>query len=145
MHLFISWCVFLFFRSWHIRFRLANAKTLLSLIWIPPLRTENGMDPLFQEGNYDPCERSMNEMYCTWFLNHIPLDKMVAIMADDNFKCIFLNEIVRISIKISLKFVPTGPIDCKSALVQVMAWRRTRDKPLPGPMPIQVTNTYMWY
>ena len=38
---------------------------------------------------------------------------------DDIFKCI-LNESVWISIKISLMFVPKGPIDCKSALVQVI-------------------------
>ena len=31
--------------------------------------------------------------------------------ADDTFKRIFLNENVRISIKISLKFVPKGPIN----------------------------------
>ena len=37
--------------------------------------------------------------------------------ADDIFKCIFLNENVRISIQFSLKFVPKGPIDNKSALV----------------------------
>ena len=36
------------------------------------------------------------------------------------FKCIFLNENVRISIKISLKSVSKGPIENKSALVQVM-------------------------
>ena len=35
--------------------------------------------------------------------------------ADDIFKRIFLNENVRISIQFSLKFVPTGPIDNKSA------------------------------
>ena len=29
-------------------------------------------------------------------------------------------------IRISLKFVPKGPVDNESALVQVMAWRRTR-------------------
>ena len=31
--------------------------------------------------------------------------------ADDLFKCIFLNENARISIKISLKFIPKGPIN----------------------------------
>ena len=31
--------------------------------------------------------------------------------SDDTFKRIFLNENVRISIKISLKFVPKGPIN----------------------------------
>ena len=40
------------------------------------------------------------------------------------FKSIF-NESVWISITISLKFIPKGPIDYKSALVQVMAWHRT--------------------
>ena len=30
-------------------------------------------------------------------------------------------------------YVPQGPID-KSALIQVMAWRRTGEKPLPDPM-----------
>ena len=64
-------------------------------------------------------------------LTHHPLDKMAAILADDNFKCISLNENYRIPIYISLKFFPKGPIDNKPALVQVMAWRRTGDKPLP--------------
>ena len=45
------------------------------------------------------------------------------IIADDTFKGIFLNENVRISIKISLRFVPKGPINNNPALVQVMAWR----------------------
>ena len=48
----------------------------------------------------------------------------------DIFKCIFLNENVWISVKISLKFVPNGPIDNIPALVQIMAWRRWGDKPL---------------
>ena len=39
-----------------------------------------------------------------------------------------------ISIRISLKFIPKGPIDNTSALVQVKAWHRTGDKPLPEPM-----------
>ena len=68
---------------------------------------------------------------------------MAVIVADDIFKCIILNEKVRISIKISLKFVPKGPIDNKSALVQVMAWHRTGDKPLPEPMLTQFTDAYM--
>ena len=57
--------------------------------------------------------------------------------ADDTFKHIFLNENVRISIKISLKFVPKGPFNNKSALVQIMAWRRPGDKPLSEPMMVR--------
>ena len=37
-------------------------------------------------------------------------------------------------LKFSLKFVPKGPIDNISALVQKMAWRRPGDKPLSDPM-----------
>ena len=54
--------------------------------------------------------------------------------ADDTFKRIFLNENVRILIKISLKYVPKGPINNIPALVQIMAWRRSGDKPLSEPM-----------
>ena len=54
--------------------------------------------------------------------------------ADDIFKCIFLNENVWIPFKISLKFVPKGAINNIPALVQIMAWRRSGDKPLSEPM-----------
>ena len=57
---------------------------------------------------------------------------------DDTFKCIFLNENARISIKISMKFVPKGPINNIPALVQIMAWRRPGDKPLSEPMMVSL-------
>ena len=53
------------------------------------------------------------------------------------------NEIAKISIEISLKFVPSGPIDNISALVHIMAWRRTGDKPLFQPMMPYVADAYM--
>ena len=52
----------------------------------------------------------------------------------DILKCIFLNENVWISLKISIKFVPRGPINNIPALVQIMAWHRWGDKPLSEPM-----------
>ena len=55
-------------------------------------------------------------------------------MAGDIFKRIFLNETSRILIRISLRIIHDGLIYYKSALVQVMAWRRTGAKPLPEPM-----------
>ena len=70
---------------------------------------------------------------------------MAAILADDIFKWIFLNENDRIPIQLLLKFVARSPIDNESALVQVMAWRRTGDKPLPEPMMTQLTDAYMWH
>ena len=63
-------------------------------------------------------------------------------ITDDIFKSIS-NEIVWIPITISLKFVPKAPIDYKSALVQVMAWNRTGEKPLPESMLTQFTDAYI--
>ena len=49
----------------------------------------------------------------------------------DTPKCIFLNNNFRISIEISLKFVPAkGLINNTAVLVQIMAWRQPGDKPL---------------
>ena len=74
---------------------------------------------------------------------------------DDVFKCIFLNENVWISLKISLRFVSKVPIDNIPALVQVMAWRRPGDKPLSEPMMVSLLThicvtrpqwvKYWWY
>ena len=54
--------------------------------------------------------------------------------ADIIFKWILLNENWWILIKISLRFVPRGPIDDILALVQRMAWHRLGNKPLSEPM-----------
>ena len=56
--------------------------------------------------------------------------------ADDSFTCIFFNENCCILIKFSLKYVRKGPIDNNRTLVQIMAWRRSGDKPLSEPMMI---------
>ena len=58
--------------------------------------------------------------------------------ADNIFKRIFLNVDVWISIEISLKFVPKGPINNIPALFQKMAWRRAGDKPLPETMMVSL-------
>ena len=65
---------------------------------------------------------------------------MAAILADNIFKCIFLNDNEKILIQISLKLVPRSSIYNKAALVKEMAWRRTGDKPLPEPMTTQFTD-----
>ena len=57
---------------------------------------------------------------------------------DNILKCIFLNENVWIPIEISLKFVPKDPINNIPALVQIMAWRRSGDKPLFEPMMVRL-------
>ena len=57
---------------------------------------------------------------------------------DDTFKRIFLNGNARISIEISLKFDPKGPINNNPALAQIMAWRRSGDESLSEPMMVSL-------
>ena len=57
---------------------------------------------------------------------------------DDTFERIFLKENVIILIRISLKFVPDGPINNIPALVRIMAWRRPGDKPLSEPVMVSL-------
>ena len=67
---------------------------------------------------------------------------MAATLADDNFRCIFLNENGRIPIRFSLKVVPRSQIDNTAALAQIMAWRRSGYKPLSEPLLICFTDIY---
>ena len=72
-------------------------------------------------------------------LTHWGRDKMAAVSQTTLSNAFsFLNENVRISIKISLKFVPKGPINNNPSLVQIMAWRRLGDKPLSEPMMVSL-------
>ena len=57
--------------------------------------------------------------------------------------CVFVNENVWISIKISMKFVPNDPINNSPALVQIMACRRPGNKPLSEPVMAEFTDAYM--
>ena len=61
----------------------------------------------------------------------------------DIFQTTFSNAFSWIPIKISPKFIPKGPINNILALVQIMAWRRTGDKPLSEPMMTQFNDAYM--
>ena len=65
--------------------------------------------------------------------------------ADNIFRSIFINEKFCILIKISLKFVPKGPIGNNPALVKMMAWRRKGNKPSSEPMLNGLTDAYMWH
>ena len=56
----------------------------------------------------------------------------------DIFKWIFLNETAWISIKLSQKFVPDDPIKKIPALVQIMAWCRSGDRPSSEQMMVRL-------
>ena len=55
-----------------------------------------------------------------------------------HFQAHFLELKYLIPIKISLKFDPKGSITNIPALVQIMAWRRSGDKPLSEPMMVNL-------
>ena len=57
---------------------------------------------------------------------------------EDVFKCISFIENIWISIKISLKFVPKGPINNIPALVQIRARCRPGDEPLFAAMMVRL-------
>ena len=63
---------------------------------------------------------------------------MAAVSQTTLSNAFFLNENVRISIKISLKFVAKGPINNIPSFVQIMAWRRSGDKPLSESMMVSL-------
>ena len=84
---------------------------------------KNNLNPINQ--SVTPWVQLVNTLRPRWNGQHF---------ADDIFKRIFFNENVWISIKISLTFVPKGPIYNNPALVQIMAQRLPGDKPLSEPM-----------
>ena len=87
----------------------------------------------------NPTKTMVTFIYWLWvFFNTLRPRQNGRRVADDTFKRIFLNENVRISIKISLKFVPKGSVNNNPALVQIMAWRRSGDKPLSEPMMVSL-------
>ena len=58
----------------------------------------------------------------------------IAAVSQTSFSNVFLPWKAWISIEVSQKFIPNGSINNKRALVQILAWRRTGDKPLSEPM-----------
>ena len=74
---------------------------------------------------------------CMYLINTLRPRQNGRHFPDNIFKFIFLFENFRISNKISLKFVPKGPINNIPALVQIMAWRRPGDKPLFEPIMVR--------
>ena len=75
---------------------------------------------------------------CACFLTHWGWDKIAAI-----FQTTFSNEfswmkVYKFWLKISLRFVPKGPINNIPALFQIMALHRPGDKPLSEPMMVSL-------
>ena len=77
------------------------------------------------------------------FVNTLRLRQDGCHFTDGIFKHIFLNENFKISIEISLKFIPIGPINNVSALVQIMTRHWPGNKPSSEPMMI-ILLTYIF-
>ena len=73
----------------------------------------------------------------SWLLTHWCQDKIAPIL-----QMTFSNAFSIILIQISLTFVPNGSIKNKPALVQVMAWHQTGNKPLSEPWCL-LTHTWL--
>ena len=113
---------------------------MLPIIWkikctydTTPLQTVNRF--LF----YYATPSFLYDLYAPWQIcfNTLRPRQNGRLSADDTFKRFFLNENIRISIKISLKFVPEGLINNIPALVLIMVWPRQGDKPLSEPMMVR--------
>ena len=89
------------------------------MLWLPP----------FWWNNHERCAQNWQHLFNTLRprqnFRHFP---------DHICKCIFMNENVWISITISLKFVPKGPINNIPASVLIMTWGWSGDKPLSESM-----------
>ena len=72
-------------------------------------------------------------------LKNIEADKIATIQIHYH---VFMNETF-FFIWISLKLLLDGPIDNKSALVQVVAWHQAGNKPLSDPVLTQFTGTHI--
>ena len=69
---------------------------------------------------------------------HIEAETKWSPFSRRQFEMDFWNENAWISIKISLKFVPGGPMNTFQSLVQILVWRRPGDKPLSEPMMVSL-------
>ena len=149
------WSPIMLLFHWWSNFAVSQFwKVINILVWIPWLEFQCECQPVLNVITHGNVKTFWPSSCWIWFLNfnhgHVvliinssPPGLNGCHFADDTLKCIFMNEKFFILIRISLKFVPEGLINSKSALVQVMAWRRTGNKPLPEPMLTLFTDAYM--
>ena len=109
-------------------FELNNVTGIIQPVDCPPgyycpQNTEYALQNPCPPGTFSNRSQLALEGRQLFLLTHLPLDKMATIVADNIFKCIFLNENDRIPIQIWLKFVPRSPVlqtgdfhsDCQSS------------------------------
>ena len=71
-------------------------------------------------------------------------DKMAAIFQMTFSNAFSWMKIYEFFIKMSLNFVPKGPVNNIPALVQILAWRQPGDKPISEPMMVRFVTQPQW-
>ena len=124
--------------------RCTRKGVIICVMCMSLMKTLNNKGPRMEPWG-TPFDRGVHLLLTALYINSSPPLRNTlrprqngSCFADDTFKRIFLNENVRISIEISLKFVPKGSINNIPASVQIMAWRRSGDKPLSEPMMVSL-------
>ena len=131
----------LFCESFHFAVEvLLNSVEMLNVIYIYRIYEQNEKPIQLAYGQF----RLLYGLLWIVYINTLRPRKMTAIFQTIFFKSIFSNENMRISIEISLKFAPKGLINNIPALVQIMAWRRSGDKPFSEPMMVILLTRPQW-
>ena len=78
-------------------------------------------------------------------LTHWTWDKKAAIWQIQILNSFCSMKIVVFWFKFHKKHVPKCPVYNKQALVQIMIWHQTGDKPSSGPMVAYFNDVYMWH
>ena len=109
--------------------------------WLIPMSKHQNKQTVYtqhEDYNWYSCPNRETLNSITLSLTQWGRDKMVVISQTKISKKRFLNKNVRISLKISLKFVPKVQINNNPTVVQIMAWRWPGDKPLSEPLVVNL-------
>ena len=112
----------------------------LGTLWLLPSADKGPWATWVRWGVTRPQQNTTKHKICdhSHFYLHIEAKTKWPPFSRRHFEMDFFNENAWISIKISLKFVLKGPINNIPALVQIMAWRQSGDKPLSEPMMVSL-------
>ena len=123
-------------------FRLSSGVIDIKLMVISLLRGRDDTSNMFSQECTTLKVVKVKETQEWWFNSSSP-GQNGRHFTDNIFRSIFLNEEVRILIRISPKFVPNDLIDNNSALIQIMAHRLFGAEPLSEPMLIRFIEAYV--
>ena len=101
------------------------------------IRVITWLDGIHNTGRMTAASAALH-VYIKWSklmpLNTLRQQQKGCKFVDDILECIFLNENVRMFIKISLNYVLQAPIYNKPTFDQIMAWHQIGNKPLSEPV-----------